>query len=170
MNSNIILFGFMGAGKSTVGELVAKKLNMKFIDLDEYLVKNYCGEKDGSKKILRNFPEHKFRELECLVVKDLSYKEHTVIATGGGTVLNTTNYKLLKHDGRMFFLNIPLKVAYDRLEDDDSRFLLSVDNKNEVIEKLYLERIDKYISLADVVIDASRSPEEVCDKIIYFLK
>ena len=170
MKANIVLFGFMGAGKSTVGELVAQKLNMEFIDTDDYLVRYYWGGANESKKLLKNFSEPQFRKLECLTVKDLSYKENSVIATGGGTVLDMTNYDLLHRNGTMIFLNISLEEAYNRLEDDDSRFLLRVDNKKEVIEKLYLERIDKYNSLADVVIDASKRPEEVCDQIIYFLK
>ena len=95
---NIILSGFMGSGKTTLSVLLASKLNMKYIDVDEYIQR-----KSGMsvQQIFELYGEKRFREIESEVCVELSKLDNYVIATGGGTILSSDNVRALTTNGKI---------------------------------------------------------------------
>ncbi len=149
---NIVLSGFMGSGKSTVGRRLAAALNMKFIDMDRYIEK-----KTGKtvSEIFSECGEMHFRALETETARTLSRERHYVIATGGGTLMREENVKAFHEGGgRIYYLDVPLRALQERLKNDKRRPLLQTEDRNAVIEKLLNERRPKYLNSADVVVDA----------------
>lgn len=149
MKSNLVLIGFMGSGKSTVGKLLAKVLEMNFIDTDLEI------EKEQGKtvqNIFSEFGEEYFRNLEKEMCKKLSKVNNTVISTGGGVILNKENIDNLKEDAVVFFLDVHKKTLYNRLISSKGRPLLQGDELWEKINKVLGERIDRYRNYADFVV------------------
>jgi shikimate kinase len=158
---NIILVGFMGTGKSTVGKRLAKILGWSFLDTDveiEELTGLTISE------IFRRHGETRFRSEEELLVKRLKEKRKFVIATGGGTVLNPLNWEELSQDGLMIALYAPLDEIYDRIGYRNDRPLLKGDRQE--IEELWLKRQPIY-NKADYIIDTTdKDIDEVVMEII----
>lgn len=149
---NIILSGFMGCGKSTIGRQMAAALHMKFIDMDLYIEK-----KTGKtvKEIFAQDGEARFRALETETVRELAQSRNYVIATGGGTLMQAVNVEEFhKGGGTIYYLDVPLAALQERLKNDKRRPLLQTPDRRAVIEKLLSERRPKYLSCADVVVDA----------------
>ena len=156
---NIILCGFMGCGKSTVGALLAKKTGMSFIDMDSYI------EKKEQKTISSIFEEHGeeyFRALEREAAKELAEKNGLVIAAGGGTLVYQANVDTLKASGKIVLLDISVETVAKRLENDTTRPLLNRPDKEEAMRELYNRRLPLYRTAADIVVDADNSPMQVC--------
>lgn len=130
---NIILTGYMASGKSTVGRCLAKKLGMSFLDTDEYI------EKKQNKKISDIFSENGenfFRKLEHECAKALYTKDNTVIATGGGFVLNPENIELMRKNGIIVYLETNADVICDRLETSrGTRPLMNGSSTEQIIER-----------------------------------
>ena len=160
---NIILCGFMGCGKSTVGALLAKKTGMSFIDLDAYIEKK---EKMTISRIFADKGEEYFRELERQAVKELSEKNGMVIAAGGGTLTFQENVDVFRKTGRIILLDLPVEAISERLKDDTKRPLLNRPDKEEAMRELYNKRLPLYRSAADIIIDAADSPLTVCGRIM----
>ena len=146
---NIVLTGFMGSGKTTVGKWLADALNLHFIDLD---AKIEAEQKMKISEIFDKFGEEYFRSLETNACKDCLNLSNMVIATGGGTVINRDNDKILKENSLVIFLNRTLDEIYKNLEGSTNRPLLKVDNVNEHIRSLYELRQPKYSEHADISI------------------
>ncbi len=122
-NRNFVLIGMPGSGKSSIGKLLAKKLNREFIDTDA-LIESKIGE--PIQKFIIDNGEEKFREIEAEIVKDLENIKGKVIAVGGGTILREENVKILKENGAFIYLERELKkltlkgrplVSSDTVED-----------------------------------------------------
>lgn len=154
---NIVLTGMPGSGKSTIGKVLAEKLNREFIDTDELIVKKTgCEITD----IFSKFGEVGFRKIESEVISEVSLKNGCVIATGGGAILKEENIFNLKHNGIIFFLDRELS----ELIPTDDRPLA---NNAESIIKRYNERIDIYNSTSDIkvkVIDPNTTANEIIKK------
>ena len=150
-SGNIVLSGFMGSGKTTVGRRLAAALDMQFVDMDLYIEK-----KTGMtvKEIFAEYGELHFRALETETVKELAQSNHFVIATGGGAVLREENVDALQQNGQLIFLNRPL----DQLVPTDDRPLAA---SKEAIFKCYSDRFPTYILTADIAIPAGDTPAEV---------
>ena len=163
MQNNIVLIGFMGSGKSTIGKAVADRLGLKFYDLDLYIE-----EKQNMKitDIFEKFGEEHFRRLESQAAAELSTKENVVISCGGGTVLRKENADILKKNGKVFYLNIDAETVIDRLKDDCSRPLLQRDDKEVAINELLSKRNPIYEAVCDYKINANFSVDLVVDRII----
>ena len=149
MSENIILCGFMGSGKSSIGRRLAAKTNRQFIDLDRYIQ-----EKTNKtiSEIFRDEGEEAFRQMETEAVRELASQSDCIIAAGGGTVLREINVNLFREGGgKIIFLDVPLPALCERLKNDKQRPLLQVENRREVIETLYNKRIDLYRAAADIV-------------------
>lgn len=142
---NLVLIGMPGSGKSTVGRILAEKLNMKYVDTDD-LIKKSEGYKIS--EIFKRVGESGFRELEASAVADAAAKAHCVIATGGGAILKEKNISALKSNGRIYFLNRPLEL----IAATNDRPLSS--NRAD-LEKRFRERYDIYCRVADKIIDNS---------------
>lgn len=160
---NIILIGFMGTGKTSVGQILAKKLNFIFVDIDE-LIEKILGMKIS--EIFTRFGEPRFRDFETEIIKLITKKKRQVIATGGGAVLREENMAQLKASGVVFCLTAPENVIFKRVRQCKNRPLLQVDNPEQRIRALIKKRMPFY-EKADFSINTDGlTPEEVADKII----
>lgn len=165
---NLVLIGFMGSGKSVVGETLAKKLNLSFIETDK-LIENKSG--ISINEIFEKEGEPFFRTLEKETVKDASDHQNTVISVGGGAILDEDNVKSLKRNGFFIYLKAPFTVLYDRIKESTNRPLLAVHNPEDKMQALLEARQMTYESVADLVIDvSSETPEEITEKIVKELK
>lgn len=141
---NLVLIGMPGSGKTTIGSEVAKALNKDFYDTDEVIYEKYnmtAGE------IINNFGEADFRKKEHNVIKELSAVQNSVIATGGGAVLNGENISYLKENGIIIFIDRDI----NELVTSNDRPLSS---NRELLEKRFNERYSLYKNAADLKIDA----------------
>ena len=161
---NIFLTGFMGCGKSTIGELLASRLQWSFYDLDAQIE---TGMGKTVREIFTTVGETEFREREKLLLREITQKSRTVISLGGGTLLNRENIEVVKKSGILIWLNAPLGVLRKRLGNEDVRPLLDgVDS----LEYLYRNRIAGYEN-AQLEIDASgNNPGLIVDGIINKMK
>lgn len=144
----LLLCGFMGCGKTSVGRRTAKLIKYKFVDMDIYIEKK---EKMTVSQIFEQKGESYFRELETSVCKELCLLDNVIIASGGGTVLKKENVKVLNKGGcKILFIEVPVKALQERLKRDKKRPLLQREDRNEFIEKLYSERYPKYKEASDI--------------------
>jgi shikimate kinase len=145
--NNIVLIGFMAAGKSSVGRILARQLGWGFVDTDKEIEK-VTGLKVA--ELFRKYGELRFRSEENLVVKKLADQNNIVIATGGGTVLAPDNWQILRGLGFLIHLYVPLEVAFSRIKRRQERPLLL--KKDIEIEQLWQERLAIY-NQADITIN-----------------
>ena len=161
---NIVLCGFMGSGKSTIGKLLSRKMGMAFIDLDAYIEKK---ENKSVTQIFADSGEEYFRQLEKNAVKELAYKKSVILATGGGTLTFRENVDTLRNaDNKIILLDLPVEVVAQRLKGDTKRPLLNRPDKEQVMRELYEKRLPLYRSAADIVVNAANSPMQVCMEIM----
>ncbi len=150
---NIILIGPMGSGKSTIGNLIAKRLHREFQDSDHYI------EERTGVDIARIFDiegEQGFRDRESSALAELLGQNDRVIATGGGSVLREENQRLLKQKGYIIFLDTSVNQQMQRLARDKKRPLLQTDDPRQRLENLNRERRPIYLELADLRIKTDR--------------
>jgi shikimate dehydrogenase len=148
---NIVLTGMPGCGKSTVGKLLAEKLNRPFFDIDEEITK-VAGATPAA--IIAEKGEAAFRDIEAAVICDISTKNGAVIATGGGAVLREENVDNLRSNGKLFFLNRSLDLLIPTADRP-----LSADR--EALEKRFAERYDTYVANADMAVDGNGTADSV---------
>ena len=157
MGRNIVLIGMPASGKSTIGKLLAQKINYEYYDADKYL------EKKENIKISTLFSEkgeEYFRNLETKYLRELSEKNGIIISTGGGVVKREENMKILREKGIIVFLN--RKIEDIAKENHEARPLLqNIDN----IYKLYEERIELYNRYSDIIVENDGTLKEVTDRI-----
>ena len=162
----IILIGFMGVGKTTIGKIIAKKLKLNFVDMDNYIEKR---EGKSISKIFEEYGEQRFRELESESLKDLIKSDNIVISTGGGIVTTKENSDILKKEKIVIFLDANTQTILNNLyKEIDKRPLLSNSNNVEyTISNLLNERYEKYNSICDIKIDINeKNIEEVVSQIL----
>lgn len=158
--NNIILIGFMASGKTTVGKMLSKKLNMNFLDTDALIEK---AEGLSIKYMFENYGEFYFREKEKTLTEKLLSVKNTVISTGGGTVISAENAANLKQIGTVIFLDTPLNGIEKRLKDAPDRPL----NRDlSGVRQLYAERYNVYLNLANCIINSTEPQDKICSKII----
>ena len=169
---NIFLIGFRGAGKTSVGKILAQRLNRKYIDADEYLE-----QKEGKtiKDIFEEGGEGKFREIESDVIAELCLQNNTVIATGGGVVLKEENVNRMKKCGVAILLEADVDTLYKRIKGDITSTTKRPDltNYGEYQEIRYLleKRKPLYDKTADFVVNTAKmSIGEAAGKIASFIE
>ena len=160
---NVFLIGMMGAGKTTVGLLLAEQLGYSFVDTDVVI------EKVAGKTINEIFAEdgeEDFREIEARVLSELAAHTRLTIATGGGIVTRRFNWSYL-HQGLIVWLDAPVDVLVNRLQNDTARPLLQKANPAQALQKLLDQRRSLYAE-ADlrIPLNASDTPEEIASRII----
>lgn len=154
-NSHLILIGFMGSGKSSVGVKLAKALHMPFVDTDQ-LIEDREGCSVSS--IFKKYGEETFRSMETELLKSLAnMKEPRVISTGGGLPLREENAILLKKLGLVVWLEVSKDTVLRRLKHDTTRPLLQGADVEEKVESLLSERKDLYKRAADVTVNVNQS-------------
>ena len=160
------LIGMMGSGKSSVGKLLANKLQFSIIDIDKEIEKN---EKLSIKEIFEEKGENYFREIESKYL--LRKRNSAVVSCGGGIVLNKKNREFLRTNGYTIYLKSSIPTLEKRLLNKSSRPLLNNDNLKETLINIYSKRKTLYTSAANTtIITDRRSVKEVCELIIKKLK
>lgn len=156
MHMNIILIGFMGAGKSSVASKLGHLLNLPILEMDEFVLK-----KTGSKSMHDVFArggELLLRETEIAIAQEYASKENTIISTGAGVVINKIVLDYLKkNNGKVFFLNTSFQTITFRLANDSTRPLFK--NISEA-ESLYHFRQPLYLRYADKVVETDKKSVE----------
>ncbi len=164
---NIVLIGFMGTGKSTIGRLLARRLGRAFIDSDKR-IEQEAG--ISIREIFENHGEAYFRQKEKAMIAKISRYNHAIIATGGGVVLAPENISRLKRNGVLICLTASLETIMERTGRRNTRPLLENDDREVRVANLLKEREALY-TIADYCIDTSHvSPQQVINEIINFLR
>ena len=149
---NVILIGPMGAGKSTVGRQLSRKLRREFFDTDREIEKRTGVD---IRTIFDYEAEQGFRAREASIIEELTRKSNIILATGGGAVLNPANRECFKSRGHVVLLNVSIDEQLARTRLDKTRPLLQSDNPRAVLERLREERLPIYRSLADLEVNSN---------------
>ena len=161
---NLALIGFMGTGKSSVGQLVADLMNFAFVDTDA-LIEEQSGHAIGDLFAAQGEPA--FRAWEAKIVGDLSKLNRTVIATGGGLPINPANFNSLKSHSLLVCLWLSPEKIWERVRDQSHRPLLKETDPEAKIRSLLAERAPIYRQ-ADVLINSGlRSLREVAVQVVH---
>jgi shikimate kinase len=169
--NRILLTGFMGSGKTTVGPLIADQLGFRFIDLDEQ-VEKAAGRSAAALFLERG--ESIFRALETAVLTQALAEEDVVIATGGGALTSEATLALAKDGGVVVYLRVALDTLAERLEPDEQRPMLKDDDGRVLRGARLLDRIESilkgrqpYYEQADIIIDAEdKAPADVAAAVV----
>ncbi len=161
---NIYLCGFMGCGKSYMGKRLSKKLGCTLVDLDAYIE-----EKEGKTipEIFTDDGEPHFRELEAKYIREMP--ENSVVATGGGAIINPVTAETARNAGTVVFLDADFELCYKRIKGDTHRPLV-MKNTKEQLEELFNTRREIYLKHSDFSVDSNRSGTEILDMILKGLK
>ena len=152
---NFFLIGLMGAGKTTIGRALARRLNKTFYDSDQEI------EKHTGVRIVTIFDiegEARFREREADMIAYLAQQPEIVLATGGGAVLHRGSRDHLRRYGTVIYLRASVEDLYARTRLDRNRPLLHTPDPLAILTRLFAEREPLYQSIADLVIDTGRQP------------
>lgn len=160
---NIVLTGFMGAGKTTIARRVAQRLGYDYLDTDRQIeLEQGCSVAD----IFGYSGETCFRELETKLLKRLIDKENTVIATGGGILTTPGNMELLKQIGITVYLQVDLDIIFERVSRNKNRPLLRTENPRQTLEDLFQQRKHLY-EAADITVKSNNlSANSVAGQVI----
>lgn len=160
---NLVLTGFMGTGKTTVGRKLAQMLGMEFVDTDSLIEERH----GPIPRIFAEQGETRFRSIERSVAEELGEKSGLVIATGGGMVLDPENLRALSQNGRIFCLVASPAVILARVTNERSRRgrpLLHGDDPGRRIVDLLTERRDVYLQFDQVSTDDA-TPDEIANEV-----
>ncbi len=159
---NIVLTGFMGVGKSTVGKILAQKTGKEFIDTDEEIEKIY---KLSIPDIFEKLGEEKFREFETEVIKNVSQKDGCVISCGGGVAKSEINMNFLKQNGKVVNLCASADKIIENIGNDVNRPLIFGKSKQEIIN--LMEEREKFYKNCHIRIDVTNlSAKDAADRVI----
>jgi len=165
--ANIVLIGFMGTGKTSVGMQLAEMLDMRFIDTDDIIEEN---SKTSIAEIFSEMGEEHFRDLESKAVEEVSRFSRYVVATGGGAVIREQNIHNLKSSGLLFCLDATPEVIFQRTSQYAHRPLLQVEDPIGRIRDMLQFRAPFYAK-ADYRIDTSQlTVDQVVDRIATIFK
>lgn len=166
---NIVLIGFMGCGKTSVGLKLSYRLRIPVMDTDKWIEQN---QKKSIRSIFDEEGETYFRDLETELLSKMSErKSERILSVGGGTPVRPENRNLLKKCGMVVYLRVQPETVYKRLQGDTTRPLLQCENPLEQITRLLDSRREAYEECADVIIDVDEmSLDEIVNEIVNALK
>ncbi len=169
---NIILIGYRGSGKSTVGIRLAARLKMRFVDIDDLIEER---QEVPISDIVKFQGWGHFRNLEASIIKEISNGDHLIIAPGGGAVLDTDNLKALKKNGFIIWLKADKQTLLKRLNQDSGtntrRPPLTSKGTSEELKEVLSLREPIYERVSEIQIDTSmRDVETVVENILTILK
>lgn len=165
---NIVLIGFMGTGKTTVGRLLANRLGRPFFDSDK---KMEYENNLSIREIFEVYGEFYFRQQEKMVIAKLSRYKNAVIATGGGVVLSLENMNNLKRNGVIITLAASVEAILERTGRRNTRPLLDdFAQRERIIKKLLKERAELYYNADYSINTSSKSLQQVINEILFFLR
>ncbi|MFQ3573230.1 MAG: shikimate kinase [Thermodesulfovibrionales bacterium] len=160
---NVVIIGFMGTGKTTVGKMLAQRLGFNFLDLDKEIERS-----QGIliREIFEIYGEERFREIETETIRSFKDKSNMVISAGGGVVTREENIKMLRENGIIVSLTAEPEVIFERVKHNKDRPLLLTSNPFETIKTLLKSRRELYKN-ADIEINTSNlSPLQVVQEIV----
>ena len=164
---NIYLTGFMGAGKTTVGKLLAEKFDMPFVDLDDVIEQKT---NLSIPMIFERYGEKYFRRLETNALHSIAQYPGNIIATGGGVNLSSENRIIMKNTGITIYLKWQVTILYQRLIESNHRPLLKNKTESQLIQhiKQMLKKREPLYEQADIIIEGNKeiSPEEIVALIV----
>jgi shikimate kinase len=159
----IVLIGFMGAGKSSVGRMLARMTGLPRFDTDEMVAARFGL---TISEIFENYGEESFREAETETLRDLSGKGKAIIVTGGGIVTRPENIELLHQLGTVVLLAADEQTLFGRISRRTSRPLLRTENPRATVTALLEKRLPLYRAAADVEIETSALAHEEVARLI----
>jgi len=154
---NIILIGFMGCGKSTLGKEFASKFNRTFVDMDEEIEKQ---EGIPVSDIFAQKGEAYFRELESSVLKSFQSKTNSVISTGGGTPCFNNNMEIINRLGKSVYIKLNPETLVERLKEEKSKRPLIADLSESELLVFIQSKLDerkKYYLEANIVLEGTKA-------------
>lgn len=162
---NIVLIGYRGTGKSTVGRLLADRLGRSLVSTDAEIVRQ-AGQ--SIPDLVKQYGWEHFRDLEAEVCRELASQDSLIIDTGGGIILRQENIDRLRANGRLFWLNADIPTIIKRIGRDTQRPSLTGGKSFiDEIEEVLAERRPRYQAAADHQIDTTgRSPDQVIDEVL----
>lgn len=156
-----ILCGFTSSGKTTIGKLLAQRLELPFFDTDEMLMQE---NQMTIPEIFEKGGETLFRNLEYDIARKVCELDPAVISTGGGMLTFARNGELLKKNGQIIYIDRPFEACYRSLSSMPDRPLFQ-HNTKEQLERLYLERKSQYMLYASQTVKNDSRPEDVVEEI-----
>ncbi len=165
---SVFLVGPMGAGKTTIGRLLAKQLGREFMDSDWY-IESQTGADIAW--IFAKEGEAGFRIRETRAIDELTKRKHMVLATGGGAVMRAENREFLRQRGIVVYLNAPVDVQMARTAKDKSRPLLQQPNPRKILQELYSARDPLYRQIAHIVLPTGHTyPRHMVNQLLQQLE
>lgn len=161
---NIVLIGFMGAGKSTVSEYLSTLFAMDIVEMDQVIA-----EQEGMSipDIFATYGEEYFRDLETQLLINMQKEKNVVISCGGGVALRERNVIEMKKNGRVVLLTASPEVVYERVKDSEDRPLLAGRGNVKGIAELMEQRREKYEAAADIVINTdNKTVLQICEELV----
>lgn len=161
---NIVLIGFMGAGKSTISDYLSTMFAMKIVEMDQVIAER---EQMSIPDIFATYGEEYFRDLETGLLVEMQSRKNTVISCGGGAALRERNVTEMKKNGRVVLLTASPETIFDRVKDSDDRPVLNGRKNVKGISELMEQRREKYEAAADIVINTdNKTVLEVCEELV----
>lgn len=161
---NIVLIGFMGAGKSTISDYLSTMFDMRLVEMDQEISER---QEMSIPDIFATYGEEYFRNLETELLRELQTGRNCIISCGGGVALREENVAEMKKNGRVVLLTASPETIYERVKDSNDRPLLKGNNNVEFIADLMEKRREKYEMAADVVIQTdNKTILQICEELI----
>ncbi len=163
-NENILLIGFMGTGKTSVSKVLKEYTGLPEIDMDKYIVKK---ENKSIADIFKDSGEEYFRKVETECLKKILENKGVIVSCGGGVVVKDENVSYMKNKGIIVLLTAKPETVYNRVKDCKDRPILNNNMSVEFIEGLMEKRRERYLSVADVIIETdNKSVKEIAKEIL----
>lgn len=161
---NIVLIGFMGAGKTTVSDYLSTMFDMDIIEMDQEITDR---EEMSIPDIFATYGEEYFRDLETSLLVELQDRKNVIISCGGGTALRENNVAEMKKNGRVVLLTASPETIYERVKDSDDRPVLKGRKNVDGIAELMEQRREKYEEAADIVVQTDhKTVLQVCEELV----
>ncbi len=161
---NIVLIGFMGAGKSTVSDYLSTMFDMRLVEMDQVIE---AREEMSISDIFATYGEEYFRSKETELLRELQSESKCIISCGGGAALREENVKEMKKNGRVVLLTASPQTVYERVKDSKDRPILNGNKSVEFIADMMEKRREKYEAAADVVVQTDhKTVLQVCEELI----
>ena len=167
-NYNIVLIGFMGAGKSTISDFLKNVFAMDVVEMDQIIAQR---QGMSISDIFETYGEQYFRDLETNLLIEMQSRSNVVISCGGGTPMRECNVVEMKKNGRVVLLTAKPETILDRVKDNHDRPLIENNKTVPFIADLMEKRRAKYEAAADIIIETDGKNElEICEELVHRLR